>query len=469
MSQHRSIPPGSTERELAQPPAQADASGAATPGRLRTLETRVDPPHELRTASSQSPAELKPEVELPSSGSSGTGSPTGISWSGSSEDLDDPRSLRQQLRCQARQLASHFAARQQRLDHREAELHVRLAEWETEERQARLAANERLAELEFREAQLADRERELADRSSGMAAAEAHLEAARRDIRHREEVLVDRTQRLDEQQQSLEAQNEALAAAGARLEERRAEIARQFEIDRQSIFVQRKAAAEQAERVLVGLERRRTALEIETARTHANRSVTSANAFDATDRGTRLAVEQLAAWEVNLVEAEARLAARERALEPRRLRLAARLRAARRRIRDRAERVGRQLQRQWQRCEQERNLVRERGSELEELRTAIAAEHGELLKLRLAAERLLADLARSLPGDSWQQALANTQALIANHYRRCEARLADRRVALVQLQQQVTLAHRQLTLDRQQHKRHGDESRSTWQEIDDAA
>jgi hypothetical protein len=105
---------------------------------------------------------------------------------------------------------------------------------------------------------------------------------------------------------------------------------------------------------------------------------------------------------------------------------------------------------------------------LEELSTTIAAEHCELLKLRLAAERLLADLARSLPGDSWQQALAETQALIANHYRRREARLADHRVALVQLHEQVTLAHRQLTLERQQHQRQRD-SRPTWWEIDDAA
>ena len=461
MSPGRSIPPSEAQRELAQPPAHLEARGSATPGRLRSLETRVDPPHELRTASSPLPSESTSSAGLPPTFPAGATSPADTT------DLDHPQALRQQLRCQSRQLASHFAARQQRLDQREAELHVRLAELETEERQARLAANERLAELEFREAQLLNRQRELADRSSSMAAAEAHLEAARRDVCHREELVADREQRLDEQQQSLEVQNVALAAAGARLEERRAEIARQFEADRQSIFVQRQAAAEQAERVLAGLERRRATLEIDSARAHARWSTNSTQA-DATDRGSRLAAEQLAAWEVNLAEAEARLAARERALEPRRLRLAARLRAARRRLRDRDQRAGRQLQRQWQRCEQERKLIRRRGAELDELRSTIAAEHGELLKLRLAAEQLLADLARSLPGDAWQQALAETRARITHHYRHCEARLGDRHAALAQLQEQVTLAHRQLALQRQQLSREVDGHATSWSTFDAA-
>ena len=469
MSQSRNIPASDTERELAHQPAQPETSGGTTPGRLRTLETRVDPPHELRTASSQSPSESVSPADLPSALPGGNASLAGTASPADTTDLDHPQALRQQLRCQARQMASHFAARQQRLDHREAELHVRIAELETSERQARLSANERLAELEIRETQLSERERELADRSSSIAAAEAHLEAARRDIKHREEFVADRTQRLDEQQQRLEAQNDALALAAARLEDRRAEIARQFDADRQSIFVQRQAATEQARRVLVGLERRRATLEIEAARANWSANADRApEALGAAGRASGLAAEQLAAWEVNLVEAEARLAARERALEPRRLRLAARLRAARRRLRDRDGRAARQLQRQWQRCDQERKLIRRRGTELEELRTTIAAEYGELLKLRLAAERLLADVARSLPGDAWQQALAESREQIAQHYCHCEARLLERQKTLAQLQDEVAIAHRRLTLERQQHARQG-EGQSIWRGVDDAA
>jgi hypothetical protein len=447
VSQYRSNPPSNSERELTASLVQSEARGSLTPARLRTLETRVDPPHELRTASSQSPPETT---------SATTSLLAGTESHGSAADLDKPEALRQQLRCQARQLAGHFAARQQRLDHREAELHVRLAELETDERQSRLSAIERLAELEMREAHLLERERELAGRLSSATAAEAHLEAARRDVRHREEIVADRWQRLDELQQRLDAQNEALAAAGARLEEQRTEVSRQFEVNRQAINVQRQAATEQVRRVLTGLEQRRVSFEIEAARARANWTANTAEASDAygaIGRANRLAAEQLAAWEVNLVEAEARLAARERALEPRRLRLAARLRAARRRLRDRAQSAGRQLQRQWQRCEQERKLIRRRAMELEELRTTIAAEHGDLLKLRLSTEGLLADLARSLPGDSWQQHLAETREQIAHHYRHREARLHNRQQALAQLQEEIALAHRRLALERRLHAR----------------
>ncbi|MGD9645188.1 MAG: hypothetical protein AB7U73_05705 [Pirellulales bacterium] len=350
----------------------------------------------------------------------------------SDDPLDAPQSLRQQLRCQARQLANRFAAKQQRLDHREAELHVRLAELENAQRRERLIYCERETNAEAREAHLAERERELADRLSQVAASEAYLEAARRDLSHREDYLVDRANQLEELQHRLWNQNDALAAAAANLEQRRAVTTRQEQLAEQAIVAER-------ETTVTLPARREESSQLEPC------EPSSVGGLDA---------DVLAAWEVNLVDAEARLAARERALEPRRLRLAARLRAARRRLHERHQRLHRQLQRQWRDCDRQRMAVRQRYAELESLREVVAREQAELLQVRLAIRQLSADLAGSLPGDAWQQALAEAREAITSHYRRREARLVERECSLKHLQQEIGIAHGQLSLERNRLARH---------------
>jgi hypothetical protein len=66
-----------------------------------------------------------------------------------------------QVQHQASQLATHLVARQRELDHREAGLHARLAQWEQEHAIARLALDERRQAAEAVETRLADRAAEL--------------------------------------------------------------------------------------------------------------------------------------------------------------------------------------------------------------------------------------------------------------------------------------------------------------------
>ncbi|MBX9792100.1 MAG: hypothetical protein K2Y37_24515 [Pirellulales bacterium] len=392
--------------------------------RRRSLSTRVDPPHELWTRAA-SPSQLD-----------GKSAATTI---GCADVLDDPASLREQLRCQARQLANYFGTRQQQLDHREAELNARLAELDNEERRARLNCSEREAVLDSRETQLAKRERSLSDHSSRIAATEAYLEATRQDLNHREERLLDLVIQLDEREQQLVRQNDALAAAAATGEHQRSEIDREREAAFVAIELDRQAIAEQ-----------RAELEIAAARARADADRERSANSGAIERRTALSADHLAGWEINLIEAEARLAARERALEPRRLRLAARLKLARRRLNEKHQRLQRQLERHWRDCNRQRTTIRERYAELEALRDTVSAEQTELLHLRLAVQQLSADLARSLPGDAWQQALAEAREAIGSNYRRREARLGEREAVLRQLHQEIEVAHQRLRLERRQ-------------------
>jgi hypothetical protein len=155
--------------------------------------TRVDPPHET----SEQAREFDDDASTPAI--------TSVAG----------EAVAEQLRLQAAQLAAHLGSRRDALDHREAELNARLAQWDSEARAARLWLEQREAELSAREQKIGQCDRDLSARAQRLT--EDEQDFARRFQEHvrREEELADRQREV----QRLLARLAAFEAAGRRKSE----------------------------------------------------------------------------------------------------------------------------------------------------------------------------------------------------------------------------------------------------------
>ncbi|MGA2031662.1 MAG: hypothetical protein ABSG68_05360 [Thermoguttaceae bacterium] len=160
----------------------------------------------------------------------------------------------EQIETQAAQLAEILRARQQELDHREAQVNARDAQLDSEERAARLWLSQRLAELEERgHLPVAD-----------LAARQEALQQATADVEHQKRLLGQQRERLDQERDALvqlqQRSSERRQAEEERLRRQRQELAdhrRQIltELDRKRRGVARRG--EQTDRCRAALEQLR--------------------------------------------------------------------------------------------------------------------------------------------------------------------------------------------------------------------
>ena len=158
---------------------------------LPTPATRIDPPHEITSAT---PEPLAVERSAPTAPEPVAAAP-------------------EQIRLQADQLASHLMARQKELDHREAAMNSQAARLESDARAARIWLSQREADLADRDESLLAREdkidRQLKDMQVGDANPETVASASpaekEGELSRMAEALAAQKKRLDEAEQRLSA------------------------------------------------------------------------------------------------------------------------------------------------------------------------------------------------------------------------------------------------------------------------
>ncbi len=198
-------------------------------------ETRIDSPHPVGTAARIEATAAKAAADLDRGNDF-------ESWAldEASSSLAAPETISQQVHAQAAQLAEHLRSRQQELDHREAELNARVAQFERDRRAAEIWLDERRAELEevapagdsvvIEDEAIRRKAEALAERERYITEREAELENQRAALQRFHEQLASDRQVLEEQGL---AQRERLAAdeirLAAEIDQQRREIQRRSE------------------------------------------------------------------------------------------------------------------------------------------------------------------------------------------------------------------------------------------------
>ncbi len=358
------------------------------------------------------------------------------------------------LRVQGRQLAQLLQDRQRDLDHREAQHQAFAADVENQLRAARLWVTERQQELADRETATVAREQDAADRWSRLSAAEAYLDKSRREleieISRREQKLAvltaslaDERARLDRQAETLREAQQTFAAERQR--ERNAALCEQQQIDSR-----RGESSAQIRAALNNVERRRQAVEaeaIELERRRAQWAEASRQPSPEQRRHARELAEiasglaeqekKLVAAEQLQVRASAELGELRQQLTTEQTRLAEQARVDRRRIAESERAANEQAAQQREVMHRHNEQMAEREASLERLRTEVSGVHREALEARLAAEETLARFAGIAPTAEVAQAIAETRARLADHWRLAADRVAHERAELAALGRDV--------------------------------
>ncbi len=323
------------------------------------------------------------------------------------DELSSPP-MREQLRLQAEQLASHLRAQQYQLDRREAQLNAREAQQENEARAARLWLRERQQELAEQEAELRRRGQELeiggADRGSGVRGQGSEKTIAEPRAKEPSPPRVQsdqhllRQRELDEFEQTLSRQEAEYRAATADLAE---QTARQSQIE---------------------------------AELHARQQ--------------------------NLEEAEALLADGQTELERGRKQLAAERQAGheqcaeqRLRLAEERRRADLDLNRRLEALKHHGEQLERRETAVEQLRNDVLRTQRETLELRLATDEIWAQMSGSLPPAILTQSLVRTRGKLADQYRLERVELAQRQEQLESLARRIEARHEKLRGERQETER----------------
>ncbi len=351
-----------------------------------------------------------------------------------------------QLRLQADQLAEHLRTRQGQVDHREAELNARSAQFENESRTARLLLTEREGEVGERLAAIKAHEQEVEHRIARLASAEAAAEAKQRDAeRHlaqREEQLAALADRMEKEAAAQRAAKEEWLTQQQRGEN-------ELRAERQRIDFRREASLELVRQLLAGVERRRLSVEAQAERTASRETV---------DR-TSLALEEELVQKLQSLEvrqqridkAESELAQARAEIE--------RLReeSARQRDKDREsarsdrQRMAMEQRRALAELDEKRQSLERRGEQidqnwaaLEQLRSELGRMHRETLEIRLATEELWVQLAGTAPPAAITHSLGQIRSRLADDYRLAGADLAEKKQQLHSLYEQLAEQHEKL-------------------------
>ncbi|GIW94491.1 MAG: hypothetical protein KatS3mg110_2532 [Pirellulaceae bacterium] len=385
--------------------------------------------------------------------------PVGTDEASQAEAALPADAVAQRLAYHAEQLEACLARRQEELDRRDAQWHAQWARYEQQLRAERLQLQEQRAALdEYRER--LDQERRRIEQASGaLAAAQLAFEQECRDERRR----------LDEKLRELQLREAAVA-------EREQQVAQREEASREALKRQKNREqdwelrrrweeqqlahrASQMQRLHQRLLARWCeAIEArgnpdtvpDEAKTAASSQETARLEWHLQQRLEKLAdlEHQLVLQREELEQLRAELGQERRALQTARQLWEERQRSEHQRLqtyRARLETLRQQQEQLWQR--RQKNL-RQLALMAQAARNEALKLHGESLELRLAAEEILRRLAGHLsPGR--QQVTARIRAMVADFFGRRHAELQKERRQLLMLRQELADLRRQLSEQRE--------------------
>jgi len=264
---------------MSQPDTEQCRAESAPEASAAQIGTRVDPPHVAATPATASAADGQQEGDCPDFRATTRSVGPKMGLSPSSDTPAQPSAIAERLRLQAEQLAAHLRARQQELDHRQAQINANMAQLDGDARAARLWLAEREAELKQRAEGLAGQEGEVQARLSRLAAVEVALrerlhtdagaDSARQQaeadhqLRAREEVLRCTAEGLEARGRQIEQAEARLADLHAEtqqlhqqlLEERR-EVQEEGRAERERLAAERQAEEEELAKKRQAVQRR---------------------------------------------------------------------------------------------------------------------------------------------------------------------------------------------------------------------
>lgn len=380
------------------------------------IETRIDPPHPLRTDSAQADIAAREVVSDEVPAEQGVEPEVGsvVDWQDAAEEL----------RRQAVDLQRLLAQRMADLDRREAAVNAHAAELENQSRAVRLWLREQHDALDLREAELTAREVAVVERASAISAAEAYHEQSRqaidRQIAALQQEQATREGQLSALKQRMDAERAALEEGNLRLRSERDQLERERTRALQEIEQRRASAAEMTRMLMQGVERRRRAIEkLAAERATADHQVTAR------------AAEQK------------KLAIRER-------KFLERVRTTRSRLLEKARRWAAQLRRKDEQLRRQREQLLARRVELERLHAEVMNRRRELLELRSHVEHLLAELTARGKQGPLMKSLAATRTALASHYQDSREALSRQQQVLEDLRSEVAARYSQLVHQREE-------------------
>ena len=337
----------------------------------------------------------------------------------------------EQLRFEAEQLADHLRERLREIDRREAMVHARVAQLESDLRTSRIWLAERHAEFETREAELlariAELEESAAQRGQEMETAELVVEARGLEFGEREDLLrrreddlrwlAEELQRreveLCHQRQEFDRQSAELSQAQQLWNEHREDVERRWASEcrrkEDELALDRAQVQQQLDRAFAEREEH-----IRTAEFLVNEHA------EELERERAALLADQAAWQAQKAEQRQAIeelrAAAEGELADRRLRLDAR--------------------QQW---------IERQKTGLEQVRDEALSLHRQSLEMRLIAEQVWTQITGAIGPAQATQTIAQLRLKLAEQYRLEEDQLAARRQELVQLGERIGDQHRELT------------------------
>ena len=342
---------------------------------------------------------------------------------------------------QASQLANHLRTTKSEVEQCQTELNARVAELESEAREAQQWADQRNYELAQREQQQIDHVDELEQRAAELAAAE--ISADRRWDDREEELnqlscqLTEQQEELVRQQRQLEKQQAALRHAETEYRESRR---RQQDADRaeqQQFTTWRNEQSDQLNRLHRNVEKFRETLDRREHRISERYEEVMAAHDNASQQQWQVIVEQLdqreAALdesEVNLREQQAVLKSEWNQLQEQRQEIDAKLRSERREMAEQRRQVdGAQAVRRIE-LDERTQRVEEQWSVVQQLREDVLKMHRDALEMRLVTEQLWTSCNRQMSPEQATQAIAVLRRKLAEQLLLEQRSLDERRAEI---------------------------------------
>jgi hypothetical protein len=344
---------------------------------------------------------------------------------------ESPEIREEQLQLEAEQLAEHLRERLREIDRREAMVHARVAQLESDLRTSRIWLAERHADSETREAELLARivelEEQAAQWSQGVETADLAAEARGLELGQREDLLRRREDDLRWLAEELQRREDELCQQRLQFDRQSAELSQAQQLwNEHREDVQRRWADEcsrKEEELAQG--RAQTQQQLDQAFAEREEHIRTAEFLlnehaEELERARAALLADQAAWQSQKTAQRQAIdelrAATEGVLADRRLRLDAR--------------------QQW---------IERQKAGLEQVRDEALSLHRQSLEMRLIAEQVWSQITGALGPTQASQAIAQLRLKLAEQYRLEEDQLTARREEMVQLGERIGDQYRELT------------------------
>jgi hypothetical protein len=351
----------------------------------------------------------------------------------------------EQLRLHAEQIAAHFHTRQKELDHREAELNSRTATFESDMRAAKLWLSEHEIDWTARCGELAQQQEFLAKQQQELAAKQEQLAKDGGEIAQQRTELVRQQQSLATAHQEVERRLARLAAASVIEQKRSLEPTAELQEAKRQFEIERRQAEEALQLERQELEQRRISLETQSQEWQRQKVFVASNSNAEQEEALRRERELIDARKRQFDEAETQMSMAQIDIA----RIQEALLAERRTIQEELVTLrGKAAKEQREavaELERKRQAVQRRSEHVDHCRAALTQLYGELeyaqretLEVRLATEELWVKLSGAAPPAALTRSLGRIRSRLAEHYRRTDAELAERKREFESIRAELT-------------------------------